>query len=72
MSHNRDILQQIEDAKKSIGELNSKKNELHSLLNKMDFSGNEDLKKAMDSMKKGDKESLKKAMIILNDKISEL
>ena len=72
MSHNKDILQQIENAKKSIGEMNSKKNEMHNLLDKMDFSGNEDLKSVLNDMKKGDKDSLKKAMNILNEKINKL
>lgn len=68
----KDILQQIEDAKKMGSEINEKKKELNDVFNKIDFTGFEGLRTAIDNINKGDKESVLKAINALKNVATKL
>lgn len=69
MSHNKDILQRIEVLKSRATEGSEVYKESMA---KIDFGSHNDLKEALERMDFTNKESFKKAMSILNDKISKL
>jgi len=69
---NKDILQQIEDAKKMVSEMNDKKKELNDVFDKLDFTGFEGMRKAIDNINLGDEKSMMKAHKIMGEEMKKM
>ena len=68
----KDILQQIEDAKKMASEINGKKKELNNVFDKMDFTKYEGIRTAIDNINFGDQESLMNAHKIIGKEMEKI
>ncbi len=68
----KDILEQIEDAKKMASEVNEKKKELNDVFDKMDFTKVEGMRNAINNINFGDKESLMKAHKIVGEEMRKI